>query len=330
MLTARLGRREGRDGSDAVTPTTSAELPLRPHSCYIAGVGGPRAHRPSSLSPADELLALLDGRRLSPAQRRIAHYLLENLPEVAFLSSMELAERVGVSQPSVTRFAAALGFSGYPELRAALRPIALGVPETGINGERAAGNELHSALESDQANLEALHKYAADPARLARLGSDLAGSEPLSVIGLRMSAPVASYFAYGAARIHPDVRVIDTPGSPAHEALLQAVAAGGTWLVAFVLPRYPAESVVVSPECARAWAEDRRDHRRSAGSVRSIWRTSFCRSASGRGRCSTRTRRRWRSPRSFSRRSPTRLRSGRRSVWKRTKRSRRPAASTST
>ena len=60
-----------------------------------------------------------------------------------------------------------------------------------------------------------------------------------------MSAPVASYFAYGAARIHPDVRVIDTPGSPAHEALLQAVAAGGTWLVAFVLPRYPAESVVV-------------------------------------------------------------------------------------
>lgn len=158
---------------------------------------------------------------------------------------MELAERVGVSQPSVTRFAAALGFSGYPELRAALRPIALRVPETGIHGERIAGNELHSALESDQANLEALHKYAADPARLARLGSDLAASQPLSVIGLRMSAPVASYFAYGAARIHPDVRVIDTPGSLAHEALLQSVAARGTWLVAFVLPRYPAESVVV-------------------------------------------------------------------------------------
>lgn len=158
---------------------------------------------------------------------------------------MELAERVGVSQPSVTRFAAALGFSGYPELRAALRPIALRVPEAGIHGERIAGNELHSALESDQANLEALHKYAADPGRLSRLGSDLAASEPLSVIGLRMSAPVASYFAYGAARIHPDVRVVDTPGSLAHEALLQAVAAGGTWLVAFVLPRYPAESVVV-------------------------------------------------------------------------------------
>ena len=235
--------------SEPVTPTTPAEIAapsaVTPATSPASADAPASAASPSSLSPADELLALLDGRRLSPAQRRIAHYLLENLPEVAFLSSMELAERVGVSQPSVTRFAAALGFSGYPELRAALRPIALRVPETGIHGERIAGNELHSALESDQANLEALHKYAADPARLARLGSDLAASEPLSVLGLRMSAPVASYFAYGAARIHPDVRVIDTPGSPAHEALLQAVAAGGTWLVAFVLPRYPAESVVV-------------------------------------------------------------------------------------
>lgn len=235
--------------SEPVTPTTPAEIAappaVTPATSPASADTSASAPASSSLSPADELLALLDGRRLSPAQRRIAHYLLENLPEVAFLSSMELAERVGVSQPSVTRFAAALGFSGYNELRAALRPIALRVPETGIHGERIAGNELHSALESDQANLEALHKYAADPARLSRLGSDLAASEPLSVIGLRMSAPVASYFAYGAARIHPDVRVIDTPGSLAHEALLQAVAAGGTWLVAFVLPRYPAESVVV-------------------------------------------------------------------------------------
>lgn len=207
---------------EAVTPTTSPPAPL---------------------PPADELLALLDGRRLSPAQRRIAHYLLENLPEVAFLSSMELANRAGVSQPSVTRFAAALGFSGYPELRTALRPIALRTPEAALHPEHIAGNELHAALTSDQSNIEALHKYAARPSRLTQLGDNLATSEPLTVLGLRMSAPVASYFAYGAARIHPSVRVIDTPGSPAHEALLQAAAAGGTWLLAFMLPRYAAESV---------------------------------------------------------------------------------------
>jgi DNA-binding MurR/RpiR family transcriptional regulator len=215
-------------GPRPVTPATPAGT-----------VGG--AASAGSPSPADDLLALFDGRRLSPAQRRIAHYLLENLPEVAFLSAVDLAVRVGVSQPSVTRFAAALGFSGYPELRAALRPLALRVPAAA--SREIAGNELHAALESDRANLEALERYAAQPERLARLGADLAASEPLSVLGLRMSAPVAQYFAYGAARIHPDVRVIGTPGSLAHEGLLQARSAGGAWLVAFLLPRYAAESV---------------------------------------------------------------------------------------
>ena len=222
---------------EPVTPTTPP---------MDGGHGGPSAAASASSavpSPADELLALLDGRRLSQAQRRIAHYLLENLPEVAFLSSVDLATRVGVSQPSVTRFAVALGFAGYPELRAALRPIALRVPAAEASAHRATGNELHAALESDQNNLAALHRYAAAPERLAELGADLAKSEPLSVLGLRMSAPVASYFAYGAARIHPDVRVVDTPGSAAEEALLQAHSAGGTWLVAFLLPRYATESV---------------------------------------------------------------------------------------
>src|ERR1700742_4661680 len=150
MVTGRQGGGKAVTTPEPVTPTTPADIAAPPSVTPATPVpmSAPARVSPSqsSLSPADELLALLDGRRLSPAQRRIAHYLLENLPEVAFLSSMELAERVGVSQPSVTRFAAALGFSGYPELRAALRPIALRVPETGIHGERLAGNELHSAL----------------------------------------------------------------------------------------------------------------------------------------------------------------------------------------
>jgi hypothetical protein len=47
----------------------------------------------------DALLALVGGRRLSPAQRRIAQYLLDHMPDSAFLSSVALAQRAGVSQP---------------------------------------------------------------------------------------------------------------------------------------------------------------------------------------------------------------------------------------
>lgn len=194
-------------------------------------------------APSEQLLALLDGRRLSPTQRRIAQYVIDNLSEVAFLNSVDLAERVGVSQPAVSRFATALGFSGYPALKDALRPIVLGaVVET---PQQVRRNELQAAIAAEEANLSTLHELAADPERFADLGKELAASACLPVLGLRMSDPVAYYFIYGARRIHPDVRFVDSAGSAAYDLLLQSRQAGATWLLAFMLPRYAAETITV-------------------------------------------------------------------------------------
>ncbi len=219
--------------------------------------------------PASSLLTLLGGRRLSPAQRRIAQYLLDHMPDSAFLSSVALAQRAGVSQPSVTRFAAALGFSGYPALRAALRTIALdpagpsGVARgagvlrpAGVTGGRAGagepggrpaggghGNELQAAAAAEIAHLHALQQALADARAVTELGRELAASRPLAVLGHRISAPLAEYFAYAARRIHPDVRCLTFGGSVVFDALLHVNEAGGRWLLAIALPRYPAETV---------------------------------------------------------------------------------------
>ncbi|HET9169520.1 MAG TPA: MurR/RpiR family transcriptional regulator [Actinospica sp.] len=198
---------------------------------------------------SEQLLALLDGRRLSPAQRRIAQYLIDNLSEAAFLSSVDLAERAGVSQPAVSRFATALGFSGYPALREALRPIVLGsIAESPQDVRR---NEFQAAIAAEERNLATLHELAAEPERIASVGRELAASACLPVLGLRMSDPVAYYFTYSAARIHPDVRFIDSAGSAAFDLLLQARQAGGTWLLAFMLPRYAVEAIAVLDEARR-------------------------------------------------------------------------------
>ena len=191
--------------------------------------------------PADALVTLLDGRRLSPAQRRIAQYLLDHMPGCAFLSSVALARKAGVSQPSVTRFAAALGFSGYPALREALRMIAL--QGAGTAAEDGRGNDLQGAAAAEIANLRALHEMLADAPAVAELGRELAASVPLAVLGQRISAPLAQYFSYVAQRIHPDVRCLTCGGSVVCDALLHAREAGGRWLLAFALPRYPAETV---------------------------------------------------------------------------------------
>jgi DNA-binding MurR/RpiR family transcriptional regulator len=192
-------------------------------------------------SSTEQVLGLLDGRRLSPAQRRIGQFLIDHLAEVVFMSSVDLAERVGVSQPSVTRFATALGFSGYPALRDALKGIVLG--SVGESPEEVRRNEFQAAIAAEQTNLEALQRLAAMPDRLIETGRQLSDSNPLVVLGLRLSLSVAHYFAYSAQRIHPDVRLISSAGTTADDALLQARQAGATWMVVFLLPRYAQEAL---------------------------------------------------------------------------------------
>ncbi|MET9610237.1 MurR/RpiR family transcriptional regulator [Streptomyces sp. NPDC006512] len=194
--------------------------------------------------PADRLLALFDGHRLSPGQRRIAQYLIDHLTEAAFLSITELAERVGVSQPSVTRFAASLGFSGYPALRDVLQPIALSaVAGTPDSREQIRQNELQAAVDAEIENLENVRRLLADTNQVLDIGRELARSVPLTVLGLRISVSLAEYFAYAARRIHPDVRLVTRGGSVAYDALLQSRAAGGTWVLAFAMPRHANETL---------------------------------------------------------------------------------------
>ncbi len=76
-----------------------------------------------AVRPAERVLDLFQGARLTPTQRRIAHSLVQHAPNAAYLSAAEVAELAGVSQPSVTRFAMALGYSGYPALRRELRAL---------------------------------------------------------------------------------------------------------------------------------------------------------------------------------------------------------------
>ncbi|WP_327281844.1 MULTISPECIES: MurR/RpiR family transcriptional regulator [unclassified Streptomyces] len=194
-------------------------------------------------APGDRVRALFDGHRLSPGQRRIAQYLIDHLTEAAFLSITELAERVGVSQPSVTRFATALGFSGYPALRDALQPMALSAVAGPESREQFRHNELQAAVDAEILNLENVRRLLADTDQLLDIGRELARSVPLTVLGLRISVSLAEYFAYAARRIHPDVRLVTRGGSVAYDALLQSREAGGTWALAFAMPRHAKETL---------------------------------------------------------------------------------------
>ena len=193
------------------------------------------------------MLELFHGARLTPTQRRIAHCLVEHAAKAAYLSAAEVADLAGVSQPSVTRFAMALGHEGYPALRRRLRELTGDAPET-----RAEGNAMKVAVRAEAEHLARLHDQLARLDDVERAAELLIASRPLPVLGLRAAAPLAGYFGYFAAKVHPDVRVLDTGGTSLLDRLDQARAAGADAMLAVVLPRYPRESLEAIAEAKRA------------------------------------------------------------------------------
>ncbi|GIM96535.1 MurR/RpiR family transcriptional regulator [Paractinoplanes toevensis] len=183
----------------------------------------------------DWLLALAQRHRLSPTQRQIVQRMLGLFPDVAFKSTIEIAELAGVSQPTVTRLATALGFAGFPEFRAALRDAVLSASAP------ASATPAPSPVDQELANL-AYVKRVLDSDAAREAVSLLAGTTPLGVLGLRASAALAEYFGYFARRLLPAVSVC-TDASIIDDTVLQLHQQGATALLVFAMPRCPAATV---------------------------------------------------------------------------------------
>jgi DNA-binding MurR/RpiR family transcriptional regulator len=191
-----------------------------------------------AVKTAERVLDLFEGARLTPTQRRIAHSLVQHGPSAAYLSAAEVADLAGVSQPSVTRFAMALGYAGYPALRRELRALVDVGPVA-----KAADNPMQRAVRAEADRLERLVDQLDDLTAVDRAAKLLVASRPLPVLGLRAAAALAGYFGYFAAKVQPDVRVLDTGGTHLLDRLDQARAAGAGAMLAIVLPRYPRETL---------------------------------------------------------------------------------------
>ena len=79
--------------------------------------------------------------QIRPSERKLADYAIAHPGDVINLSMAELAERAGVSEPTVARFCSALGCRGFREFKIKLaQDIAGGMPF--LHQELSVGGEL--------------------------------------------------------------------------------------------------------------------------------------------------------------------------------------------
>ena len=148
------------------------------------------------------------GVKLTKTNRAIAEYCLSNLTTVPFLSVADLAERIGVSDVSIVRFARALGYSGYVELRSAwqaelcqhiesdasaVNPVARFITRKNFDLDR----NNFSLSEAEEIYVHSIHDTFAmnGQATIETAGEKLYSSRRKYIIGLRTRASAAISFS---------------------------------------------------------------------------------------------------------------------------------------
>ena len=92
--------------------------------------------------------------------RRVAEYILGNSPEIAFHSISETAERLSVSRAQLVRVARMLGFSGYADLKNALKKrLMTQVIPSSVNHSQTEDNDTASELcRLENANIDETYR----------------------------------------------------------------------------------------------------------------------------------------------------------------------------
>ncbi len=183
----------------------------------------------------------------SKGQRRIASYIAENYDKAAFMTAGKLGAAAGVSESTVVRFAADLGYEGYPEMRKALQELIknrlttvqrIEVARDTIAGRDVLDNVLSSDADKIRRTLEDIDRNAFSKAVEA-----ITSARTIYVIGLRSSSALASFLGFYLNLLFPDVRVVNqSAASEIYEQILHISA--GDVCIAISFPRYSKKTIM--------------------------------------------------------------------------------------
>lgn len=167
------------------------------------------------MEPADILTYLKENKgSLSKRQKIISDYLTENYDKAAYMTAAALSEAVGVSESTVVRFAAEIGFSGYQEMQRCLRQITM-TQSTSVKRMEIASRQLgtgsvcDAVLKSDirmiEQTMEELDREQFDSAVDAVLKA-----ENIYITGVRSAASLAAFADFYFRLMFSNTRLINS------------------------------------------------------------------------------------------------------------------------
>ncbi len=152
---------------------------------------------------------------LTKAHRKIADFIATDGVDVSFDSISALAKKVGVSEPSIVRFAHQMGYEGYPEFRKELQQELRNRLSIAARLRRAVvtptDHLLDSLLQEDSELIEQT-RSAVSRKDFSKAIELISKSRKIFVIGFRSAFAVAYFLYFRLVRLGFDCRLLTITG----------------------------------------------------------------------------------------------------------------------
>lgn len=195
-----------------------------------------------------DLLSVLarGSSKFSKGQRIIAKYILNNYDKAAFMTAGKLGRIVGVSESTVVRFAAELGYDGYPSMRKALQEMIrnrltsvqrIEVAKSMIDDTDLVKSIIGSDMQNLQATLELLEHDSFN-----KLVDSIVEAKNIYIVGMRTSTSLATFLGLYLNLLRDNVNVVhDTAASEIYEQIIRIST--GDLFIGISFPRYSSHTV---------------------------------------------------------------------------------------
>ncbi len=182
----------------------------------------------------------------SKGQKFIANFILQSYDKAAFMTASKLGKTVNVSESTVVRFAAELGYSGYPSMQKALQERVrsklttvqrIEVSRARMGDQDVLTTVMQSDIEKIRLTLEEIDREGFNQAV-----EDITAARRVYILGVRSSAILSNFLSYYFTFLFDNIVHVDTTSMS--EVFEQVMRIGpGDVLIGLSFPRYSRRTV---------------------------------------------------------------------------------------
>lgn len=150
----------------------------------------------------------------SKGQKSIANYILNSYDKAAFMTASRLGKTVNVSESTVVRFAAELGYDGYPNMQRALQEMIrnklTSVQRIEVSNDRIGDQDILSmVLQSDVEKLR-MTLEEIDRSSFEAAVDSIVNARRIYILGVRSAAAISDFLSFYFNMIFDNVFTVRT------------------------------------------------------------------------------------------------------------------------